>query len=54
MISPLWFYIMNPYVDEVIEGKKVSESHKKITLIVKHIAFFLTVAPVIVCFILGQ
>lgn len=31
MMPPLWFYIMNPYVDEQIEGKKVSASHKKIT-----------------------
>jgi hypothetical protein len=28
LFPPLWYYIMNPFVDAEIEGKKVSEKHK--------------------------
>lgn len=31
MIPPLWFYVMNPYVDEQIENIKVSPFHAKLT-----------------------
>lgn len=45
---------MNPYVDEVLEGKKVSESHKKITAIMKYIAFAFVASPLIIGFINNQ
>jgi hypothetical protein len=45
---------MNPYVDEILEGKKVSESHKKITAIIKYIAFAFIVSPVLIGFIHNQ
>lgn len=31
LFPPLWFYVMNPFVDEVIEKKEVDKQHKKIT-----------------------
>jgi hypothetical protein len=45
---------MNPYVDEILEGKKVNESHKKITAIIKYIAFAFLVSPVLIAFINNQ
>ena len=29
LIPPLWYYIMNPYVDEVLENKPISKGHRK-------------------------
>lgn len=31
LVPPLWRYVMNPYVDEVMTGKPVSKSHAKIS-----------------------
>ena len=46
MIPPLWFHIMNPYVDEQIEHKKVSASHVKLTRVASQLmmVFWLSMA----------
>lgn len=41
LIPPLWFYIMNPYVDEQIEKKNVSSSHIKQTKIASQFVMWL-------------
>lgn len=35
LIPPLWYYMINPFVDEVISNKPVDKSHKKITKLIK-------------------
>ena len=30
VLPPLWYYVMDPYVDEALGRKKVSESHRRI------------------------
>jgi alkane 1-monooxygenase len=44
IIPPLWYHIMNPYVDEVLEGKPVNKSHRKLTKYVKESVYLLLVA----------
>lgn len=35
LISPLWYYAMNPFVDEQLENKKVEASHIKFIKIIR-------------------
>ena len=35
IIPPLWYYIMNPFVDEVLQKKSVSKEHKQLTKYIK-------------------
>jgi hypothetical protein len=38
-VTPLWYYIMNPFVDEQLEGKKVPESHIRFVKFLRHVVF---------------
>lgn len=44
MIPPLWKYVMNPYVDEIIEGKPVDKKHKNF---VKYLKEGISIAVII-------
>ena len=35
LIPPLWHFAMNPYVDEVLEGKPVPKNHRKAVFYIK-------------------
>ncbi len=40
LIPPLWYYVMNPYVDEQIERKTVNKGHDLKVKIIKEGIFF--------------
>lgn len=35
LFPPLWYYIMNPYVDEVMEKKPIPKTHRTIVKFIK-------------------
>lgn len=38
-IPPLWYYIMNPFVDEVLSKKPVTKQHKRLTKYIKEVIY---------------
>jgi hypothetical protein len=48
--TPLWYYIMNPFVDEQLEGKKVSPSHIKFVNFLRHAVFVMVIGIVVLVY----
>ena len=44
LIPPLWYYLMNPYVDLYMEKKPVEKMHDQIVKIVKEVALIGVIA----------
>jgi H+/gluconate symporter-like permease len=49
-LTPLWYYIMNPFVDEVLEGKKVNPSHIKFVNFLRHSVFVMVIGIVVLVY----
>lgn len=44
LFPPLWFFMMNPYVDEVLDKKEVPSSHRKTVFWIKEVVSFVSLS----------